>query len=46
MLAPMLKLVHKADMPDMTLRMLVTECIEPTSELWLLERWVLLRNDT
>jgi hypothetical protein len=46
MLEPMPKLAHRADMPDMTLRMLETEWMEPTSELWLLDRWVLLRNDT
>jgi hypothetical protein len=33
MLAPIPKLFHSADIPDMTLRMLDTECIEPTSEL-------------
>lgn len=37
---PSPKLAHKADMPDITLRMLETERIDPTSEPRLFERWV------
>jgi hypothetical protein len=37
---------HNEDMPDITLRMLETECIESRSEGRCLSRWVLLRNDT
>jgi hypothetical protein len=43
---PIPKLDHSADMLDMTLRTLVTERIEPTSELWLLDRWDWPRNET
>lgn len=43
---PRLKLDQSEDRPDMTLRMLETERMEPTSELRLLERWVWLRNET
>ena len=46
MLAPIPKLDHSADMPDMTLRILETECIESISEPLLLDRWVLLRKET
>jgi len=46
MLEPIPKLAHKADMPDMTLRILETERIEPTSEPRLLERCDWLRKDT
>ena len=35
---PIPKLAHKADMPDMTLRILDTERMEPTSELRLFDR--------
>jgi hypothetical protein len=46
MLAPMPKLDHNEEIPDMTLLTLETECMEPTSEPWLLDLCVLLRNDT
>lgn len=46
MLAPIPKLDHSADIPDMTLLILETECIESISEPLLLDRCVLLRNET
>jgi hypothetical protein len=46
MLEPIPKLDHREDMLDMTLRMLDTERIEPTSEPWLLERCDWPRKDT
>ena len=38
MLDPMLRLLHKADIPDMTLRMLETDLIETASDPRLLVR--------
>jgi hypothetical protein len=46
MLEPIPKLAQRADMPDMTLLILETERIEPTSEPRLLERWDWPRKDT
>jgi hypothetical protein len=37
---------QREDIPDITLRMLETECIESRSEGLVLLRWALLRKDT